>query len=130
MQSFNVSDTISAQRVVTCVTGTAYGVKYPAAKANICIGVTDNEQKKVGGGSVPVRVVGERAKLAFNDTVTSGCLVGADAAGLGVPFSVAADTYTAAVAAGSYVGVLLGPTIGLTGTIAEILVMPGTTRGA
>lgn len=113
--SMKVQTTLSAYRVVTCLTGTASTVKYPAAATERVIGITQDTVLDTTG-SIPV-VIGGIQKLYFNDTVTSGNLVAADSSGRGVPH---VDT-----TAGSYVvGVLIGATVAATGTIADVLVQP------
>jgi hypothetical protein len=128
IHSFKVLTTLSAYRVVSCVTGTAYTVQYPAAATQMPIGVTKDTVKDTTG-SIPVACVGERAKLYFNDTCASGELVAADTSGRGKRWTVAADTTTSLTVTSAYVGVLLGPTVALTGTLAEILVQPGIAKG-
>jgi hypothetical protein len=113
--SFKVATTLAAYRIVTNLTGTANSVKYPAAATERPLGVTvDTVLDTVN--AIPVKVAGI-AKVQFNDTITSGQMVAADSSGLGVKH---VDT-----TAGSYVvGVLVGPTVALTGTIAEVLIQP------
>lgn len=113
--SMKASTTISAYRIVTCLTSTANTVKVPAAATERPIGITADTVLDTGL-SIPV-IIGGIAKLYFNDTVTSGNMVASNNAGQGVPH---VDTTV-----GSYiVGVLLGPTIAATGTIADVLVQP------
>lgn len=113
--SMKASTTIAAYRIVTCLTSTANTVKVTAAATERCIGVTADTVLDTAL-AIPVVVAGI-AKVYFNDTCTSGGLVSYDSAGRGVPH---VDT-----TAGSYViGVLLGPTIAATGTIADVLVQP------
>ena len=128
IHSFKVLTTLSAYRVVSAVTGTAFTVQYPGAATHMPIGVTIDTVKDTTG-AIPVATCGERAQLYFNDTCASGELVKADTSGRGARWTVAADTTTSLTLTGAYVGVLLGPTIALTGTIAEILVMPGIAKG-
>ena len=113
--SFKVASTLAAQRIVTCVTGTGNTVKYPAAATERPLGVTvDTVLDTVN--AIPVAVSGI-AKVYFNAAVTSGNMVAADSNGMGVAHT---DT-----TAGSYiVGVLVGPTVAATGTIAEVLIQP------
>lgn len=113
--SMKVASTLSAYRAVTCLTGTANTVKYPAAASEAPIGITQDTVLETGT-SIPV-VIGGIAKLYFNDTVTSGALVAVDSSGRGVPH--------VDVTAGSFVlGKLIGPTIAATGTIADVLIQP------
>lgn len=113
--SFKASTTISAYRIVTMLTGTADTVKVPASASEVAIGITSDTVLETGA-SIPVVVAGIQ-KLYFNDTVTSGAFVASNSAGQGVPH--------VNVTAGSYViGVLVGPTIAATGTVADVLVQP------
>lgn len=113
--SFKVNATIPAYRIVTAVTGTANTVKAAAAASDVALGVTADTVLETTN-SIPV-IVGGIAKVYFNDTVTSGGLVAADASGRGVPH--------VNVTAGSYViGTLIGPSVSATGTIADVLVQP------
>lgn len=113
--SMKASTTISAYRIVTCLTSTAETVKVPASAVERPIGITADTVLDTGL-SIPIIIAG-KAKLYFNDTVTSGNMVASNNAGQGVPH---VDT-----TAGSYIiGVLLGPTVAATGTIAEVLVQP------
>lgn len=113
--SMKASTTISAYRIVTAVTGTANTVKVPASASEIAIGISQDTVLDTGA-SLPVAIAGI-SKLYFNDTVTSGSFVASNNAGQGVPH--------ANVTAGSYViGILLGPTVAATGTIADVLIQP------
>jgi len=113
--SMKANTTISAYRVVTCLTSTANTVKVPAAATELPMGITLDTVLDTATG-IPV-AVGGIAKLYFNDTIASGRLVAADSAGRGV---LHVDT-----TAGSYVvGILVGPTVAATGTIAEVLINP------
>jgi len=78
---------------------------------------------------VVVSPSGEVAKLFFNDTCASGELVASDASGRGIRWTIAPDTTTSLTISAAYVGVLLGATIATTGTIADVLIMPGITKG-
>jgi hypothetical protein len=114
--SFKASTTISAYRIVTCLTSTAHTVKVPASASERPLGISADTVLETGA-ALPIIVSGF-AKLYFNDTVTSGNMVASNSAGQGVPH--------VDVTAGSWViGVLVGPTIAATGTIAEVLVQPG-----
>lgn len=114
-ESFKVADTIASYRGV--MIGTADSVLVRDTVTTIPIGVTKNEQKNAGGGNVPVALAGSLAKLFFNDTAAAGAVVGLDSSGRGITF--------AAVTTASYaIGILSGPAVLATGTIAEIIVMP------
>jgi hypothetical protein len=114
--SFKVNATIGAYLGVTMVTGTANTVKVPAAVSECPIGITVDTVLDTTT-AIPVAGPGNIAKLIFNDTVTSGALVGLDSAGKGVPH--------VNITAGSYViGMLVGPTIAATGTIADVFINP------
>lgn len=113
--SMKTNATLTAYRGVTNLTSTANTVKYPASVAELPIGITGDDVLQTGA-AIPV-YIGGIAKLQFNDTVTTGAFVALDSAGLGVPH--------VNVTAGSYVlGTLIGPTIALTGTVAEVLINP------
>ena len=113
--SFKPNATISAYRIVTCLTGTANSVKVPASASELPLGITVDTVLDTTN-SIPVEVTGI-AKLYFNDTVTSGAYVASNSAGQGVPH--------VNVTAGSFVvGVLVGPTVAATGTIADVLINP------
>ncbi len=110
-----VQSTLSAYRIVTYLTGTANTVKVPASAGELPLGITVDTVLDTTA-SIPVAIAGIQ-KLYFNDTVTSGAYVAADSSGRGVPH--------VNVTAGSFViGVLLGPTIAATGTIADVLINP------
>lgn len=113
--SMKVQSTLSAYRIVTALTGTANTVKVPASASELPIGITiDNVLDTTA--SIPVAFAGIQ-KLYFNDTVTSGAYVASDSSGRGVPH--------ANVTAGSFViGILVGPTVAATGTIADVLINP------
>ena len=114
--SFKANTTISAYRIVTMVTATANTVKVPASASELPIGITTDTVLETGT-SIPVAGPGNIAKLYFNDTVGSGKFVASNNAGQGVPH--------VDVTAGSYVvGVLVGPDVGATGTIADVYVLP------
>jgi hypothetical protein len=113
--SMKASTTISAYRIVTAVTGTANTVKVPASASEVPIGISQDTVLDTGA-ALPIAVAGI-SKLYFNDTVTSGSFVASNNAGQGVPH--------ANVTAGSYViGVLIGPAVAATGTIADVLIQP------
>lgn len=129
VHTFKVLTTLSAYRVVCAVTGTAYTVKYPDTNTCLPIGVTIDTVKDTTN-SIPVKVVGERAKLYFQDTCASGEMVGFDTAlGGGKRWTQGAQTTTSMTIQSAYIGSLLGPTVALTGTLAEILIQPGIGRG-
>ena len=128
IHSFKVLTTLSAYRVVAAVTGTAYTCQYPNVATAMPLGITKDTVKDTTN-SIPVAGVGERAKLYFNDTCASGELVGSDSSGRGNRWTVAANTTTSLTLSSCYVGILLGPTIALTGTLAEVLVQPGIAKG-
>jgi hypothetical protein len=124
--SMKVATTLSAYRVVTALSGTANTVAYPESDARPYIGITGNTVLDTNG-AIPVHIAGI-AKLYFNDTCVSGKVVGADTSGRGIPF-VFGDTIGAGLTASSaYIGVLIGPSVDATGTIADVLIMPGFER--
>lgn len=124
-QSFKVAATLAAQRVVA-LTGTANTVGYPENNQRLPIGITLDTVKDTTQ-AIPVACVGSIAKLLFDDTVAAGALVASDSSGRGVPFTLA-NTTTALTLASAYVGVLVGPAVAATGTIADVFVQPGYDR--
>lgn len=113
--SFKASTTIAAYRIVTALTSTANTVKVPASASECPIGITSDTVLDTSA-AIPV-VVGGIQKLYFNDTVTTGAFVASNSAGQGVPH--------VDVTAGSYViGILVGPSVAATGTIADVLIQP------
>lgn len=113
--SMKVNSTIPAYRIVTPLTGTAHTVKLGAAATVFPIGISVDTVLDTTN-AIPV-AVGGIAKLQFNDTVTSGAYVACDANGLGVPH--------VNVTVGSFViGLLVGPSVAATGTIADVLIQP------
>lgn len=113
--SMKVATTLAAYRVVTALTGTANTCKYPASASELPIGITVDDVLDTNN-AIPVAFSGIQ-KLYFNDTVTSGAYVAADSSGRAVPH--------VNVTAGSFViGVLVGPTVAATGTIADVLINP------
>lgn len=113
--SLKTNATISAYRIVTMLTGTADTVKVPASASEMPIGITQDTVLETGY-SIPIAVAG-KSKLYFNDTVGSGKFVASNNAGQGVPH--------VDVTAGSYViGLLIGPSVAATGTIADVLIQP------
>lgn len=124
--SFKVAATLSAYRCVGNLTGTANVVQYPVSNQNLPIGITIDTVKDTTA-SIPVAGPGTIAKLYFNDTCGSGELVASDSSGRGIKF-ILANTTTALTLASAYVGVLVGPSVAATGTIADVLIMPGFDR--
>lgn len=113
--SFKASTTIAAYRIVTALTSTANTVKVPASASEVAIGISCDTVLDTGA-AIPVAFAGIQ-KLYFNDTVTTGSFVASDSAGRGVPH--------VNVTAGSYViGILVGPSVAATGTIADVLIQP------
>lgn len=113
--SLKANATISAYRIVTFLTGTANTVKVPASASELPAGITQDTILDTTN-AIPVAFAGI-SKLYFNDTVTSGAYVASNNAGQGVP-------HVNATAGSFVVGVLLGPTIAATGTIADVLINP------
>jgi len=113
--SMRANATIAAYRIVTALTGTANTVKVPANATELPIGITADTILDTTT-SIPVEIAGIR-KLYFNDTVTSGSYVASNNAGQGVPH--------VNTTAGSFViGILIGPSVSATGTIADVLINP------
>lgn len=114
--SFKVRTTLAAYRVVTADTAGSDYVVYPSAATITPIGITMDTVKDTLN-SIPVAGPGMIGKLYFNETMSAGGLVAADSSGRGVPH--------VNTTAGSYViGILLGPNIAATGTIADVMIMP------
>jgi hypothetical protein len=113
--SFKASTTIAAYRIVTALTSTANTVKVPASASEVALGITTDTVLDTAC-AIPVAVAGIQ-KLYFNDTVTTGSFVASNNAGQGVPH--------VNVTAGSYViGILVGPSVAATGTVADVLIQP------
>lgn len=125
VESFKVLTTLAAQRIVVASTSNSYTVQYPDTVTSLPIGVTLDTVLDTTS-AIPVKFAGI-AKVLFNDTVTSGGLVASDSSGRGIPFALAL-TSTSISAPAAYAGVLVGPTIGLTGTIADVFIRPGYDR--
>jgi hypothetical protein len=126
VKSFKVESTLAAYRIVTHSTSAAMTVKYPASTLRPFIGVTyDTVLDTVG--AIPIVVAGI-AKVFFNDTCTTGNLVSADTSGRGIAKAAFGATSTAITTTGAYIGVLVGATVAATGTIANVLIMPGFER--
>lgn len=125
VKPFKVASTLSAYRIVGGYSGSANTVGYPeSAQANI-YGVTLDTVKDITQG-INVCMNGI-AKVYFNDTVAAHGLVGSDTSGRGIPLSLA-NTTTGLTLQKAYVGFLIGPAVAATGTIADVLVMPGMSR--
>lgn len=122
--SFKVAATLAAQRCVA-LNGTANTVGYPSGSTVLPIGITLDTVNDTNEG-IPVRIAG-LAKLLFNDTVASGALVASDTEGRGIPFVLPATT-TVLTLASAYIGILPGAAVAATGTISEVLIMPGYYR--
>lgn len=113
--SFKVLSTLAAYRIVAANTAGSMTVVYPSAATARPIGVTTDTVLDTTT-AIPVAFCGV-AKVQFNDTMSSGGLVAADSSGRGVAHS---DT-----TAGSYViGVLIGPAVTATNTVADVLIQP------
>lgn len=125
--SFKVAATLAAYRVVTIASTTANTVGYPEANTKLPVGITVDTVKDTVN-AIPVACYGV-AKLYFNDTCAVGSLVAADSSGRGVPFVAGAATTTAMTIMSAYIGMLVGPAVAATGTIAEVLIKPGFHRG-
>ena len=126
IHSFKVASTLSAYRCVA-ITGNNL-VGYPGSAQALPIGITKNTVDDTNQ-SIPVAGVGERAMLYFNDTAASADYVASDTSGRGVKWTPGANTTSAFTITSAFVGILCGPTIGLTGTIAEVYIVPGLSRG-
>lgn len=127
IHSFKVVTTLSAYRCVSAHT-VQHTVVYPPAANSFILGITKDTVKDTTC-AIPVAGPGERALLYFVDTATSGDMVKSDTSGRGAKFTVAPDTTTSLTLTSAYVGVLVGPTVGLTGTLAEVYICPGLAKG-
>lgn len=125
IESFKVQTTLSAYRIVSAMSSTANTVEYPPAATVIPIGITVNDVKDTTS-SIPVQING-RAKLLFNDTVTSGKLVASDSSGRGIPFTPGATT-TALTLPTGVIGTLVDASVSATGTVANVLINPQLMR--
>lgn len=111
--SMKQGDSIAAYRIVRV--SSADTVALATAATDFPLGVTTDNANS-SNQRVPVAVAGI-ARVYCNDTIAAGGLVQSDAAGRAVPAS--------ATTAGVYaLGVLVGPAVSATGTLAEILVRP------
>jgi hypothetical protein len=126
IHSFKVGSTLSAYRGVSMLSGTAYAVGYPESNQAPYIGITRNTVLETTG-AIEVAGPGEVAPLYFNQAVTTGKLVGLDSNGMGIAFALP-DTTTSLSIAGQYIGVLIGPSVAATGTIADVLIRPAFVR--
>ena len=126
--SMKVASTLSAYRAVAAISGTANTVGYPESNAKLPLGITVDDADD-GANAVAVAGPGNIAKLYFNDTVGTGQLVGFDSSGRGVPFTLGANTTTGFTIQAAYLGVLVGPAVAATGTIADVYINPGFARG-
>ena len=124
INSFLVATTLAARRAVALTAGETVG--YPANNQAMPIGITLDTVLDTTS-SIPVACAGEIAELLFNDTVSAAGLVSIDASGRGIPFTLA-NTTTALTLASAYIGVLVGPAVGVTATIARVLINPGYDR--
>ena len=115
IESFKVASTLAAFRIVG-MGPTAETVVYPTATSTPILGVSIDTVLDTTS-ALPVKTHGLQ-KVTFNDTVAAAGLVTADTNGNAVP-------YTAATAASWYVGVLVGAAVTATGTVANIMIMPG-----
>jgi len=124
VQSFRAATTLAAYRIVAVTAAETVG--YPANNQALPIGVTldSNEDTTT---AIPVAMAGSIAKVEFNDTVSAAGLVSSDSNGKGVPFTLA-NTTTALTLASAYLGPLLGAAVAATGTIADVVIMPGFDR--
>lgn len=130
VHSFKVATTLSAYRAVTLLSSSGDTVAYPEAATRVLIGITKDTVKDTTE-SIPVAVCGSIAKLYFNDSCAAGQLVKVDTSGRGSFWGTFGVTTVAVTAAVAYVGVLVGPGLigaSCTGTLADVLVMPGFER--
>lgn len=127
VESFKVQSTLAAYRIVSAVSSTANTVGYlPTTTAQVLpLGITIDTVKDTSQ-AIPVAIAG-RAKLYFNEAVVSGKLVASDSEGRGVAFTPA-NTSTGLTLPTGVIGTLVGPTVGGTGTIADVIINPQLIR--
>lgn len=125
IESFDVATTLAVQRIVSGVTGTGNACQYPTTLTALPLGVTVDTVIDTTS-AIPVQLNG-KAWVLFNDTVAAGELVTSDTSGRGVPFTLA-QTSTSISAPSAYLGILVGPSVAITGTIAQVLINPGFDR--
>ena len=126
VQSYKVQSTLSAQRFVAFVSGTADTVQYPESAQNFVVGITLDSVVDTTS-SIPVCGPGSVAKVYFNDTVTAGQPVKSDTSGRAVPISLS-NTTTSVTLTSCYCGILAGASVAATGTIAKVFFCPGFVR--
>jgi hypothetical protein len=127
VESYKVSATLAAQRIVSHVTGTANTVQLHQTLTALPLGVTIDTVLDTNQ-AIPVQLNG-RAFVFFNDSCAAGSLVTGDASGRGISFALA-QTSTSISAPAAYLGLLVGPSVQTTGTVAEVLINPGFDRNA
>ena len=118
-QSFPVQDSVPAERVVVMHSAggkVLLGVGGGTLSA-IPIGISIDKQN-VTGQAVAVKGAGERARLLFNDTITSGTAFTCDASGKGIPMPGTLPTGTCFA-----VGVAL-ETAADTGAVIDVYIQP------
>lgn len=127
VQSFKVQATLSAYRIVSAVSSTANTVGYlPTTTAQVVpLGVTIDTVKDTNQ-AIPVQMDGI-AKVYMNEAVVSGKLVASDSEGRGIAFTPA-STSTGLTLPTGVIGTLVGPTVGGTGTLADVAIHPQLIR--
>lgn len=125
VHGFKVATTLAAYRCVRI--SAAHTVAYPSAANLLCVGITQNTVKDTTN-SIPVAGPGELSLLEFHDSVTAASLVQSHTDGRGILFTPGANTTSGATVTVAYIGVLKGPAVDLTGTLAEVYIMPGFGR--
>lgn len=113
--SFGVQATLTSARGVAVLADNA--VNYPTNTSTLPIGVTYDDVEDTNEG-IAVKGPGEIARLQFNDSVAAGGIIQLDSSGRGVPNAGTSGTF--------FVGVNIGPKVNDTGTVQNILVLPGT----
>jgi|GEM_PF-2173422 len=124
--SFKCATTLTAYRGVVIASTSAETVSFPETNTALPIGITADTARN---GYVGVYGAGQIAKLYFNETMAAGRLVALDSSGRGVPFTVGTQTTTGMTIQSCYIGVLVGPAVTATGTIADVFIQPGFARG-
>lgn len=123
--SFKVLTTLTSQRIVAMVSGTGNTVQYPESAQRMYLGITIDDVEDTTS-AIPVQMNG-LADLYFNDTCVAGALVGSDSSGRGIQFTPAATSSGLTLGTG-VIGVLVGPSVSATGTVAAVSINPFLAR--
>lgn len=116
VHSFKVasSDSVASQRIVYISAADTVAIASGVTVGNIGVSVDKGE----GGYRVPIQVNGI-AKIYFNDSVAAGARVVSDGSGRAVAYSQITGT-------SYFLGYLVSTKVEATGTIAQVLIQPGS----